>query len=125
MTSYSVLGINNTFQTDNDFYKAIRNQAFGKTEVSFYNIHYPLSYFYFSWSDGYLFINFHNTLTNRSQYICLNKKNLSYSLFTELKQSILEYYLITLYCFPFPPRKTFWQKVRDLIRRRVFGICEE
>lgn len=122
MTEYCIWGTTEPFKTTNAFHTAVRNQAFGKNEnYSFYSKHYPSSYFNFTWSGGYLVLNFYNVRTNREEHINTWKKNLSYSLFTELLESKIGYYLSSLNEFPESPKEeTFMQVVWEVVKW-IFG----
>lgn len=122
MTEYCIWGSTEPFKTKNEFHTAVRNQAFGKNEYSsFYCRNYPSSYFNFSWSGGYLVLNFYNVKTNREAHINTGKKNLSYSLFTELLESKIGYYLSSLNEIPQPPKKnTFWKVLWTIIKWSVY-----
>ena len=122
MTNYCTWGTTEPFKTLNDFFKAVRNQAFGKTEDFFYNNKYPLSYFYFTWLNGYLVLNFYNTKTNLDKRIYLQTKTLSYSLFTKLLDGDIRQYLPALYEYPQPPQKekTTFLQVLWLIIKWIF-----
>ncbi|MBQ8069691.1 MAG: hypothetical protein IJ202_02435 [Bacteroidales bacterium] len=122
MTEYCIWGTNEPFKTTNAFHTAVRNQAFGKSENnSFYSRNYPSSYFNFSWSGGYLVLNFYNVRTNREEHINTWKKNLSYSLFTELLESKIGYYLSSLNEFPEPPKEETSMSVLWEIVKWIFG----
>ncbi len=103
MTEYRIFGTTELFETNHDFFKEVRNQAFGKREISFCNEKYPSSYFNFTWSGGYLVLNFYNEKTHREAHIETQKKTLSYSLFTELLERTILYYLSIVH------EKTFCQ----------------
>lgn len=106
MTTYCIWGTTHPFQSLNDFFKAVRNQAFGKSEHFFYDRNLPDSYFYFTWRDGYLVLNFYNIKTNREAHFDTGKKTLSYSLFTNLLEWRIGYYLSDLNEYPKPTRKS-------------------
>ena len=116
MTTYCIWGKTEPFNSLNDFFKAVRNQAFGKSEQFFYDRNLPHSYFYFTWRDGYLVLNFYNVKTNREAHYNTEKKTLSYSLFTNLLEWRVGYYLSNLYECPKPTRKSFWQVFWSIIK---------
>lgn len=108
MTQYCIWGTTKPFQSLNDFFKAVRNQAFGKSEHSFYDSNLPDSYFNFTWNGGYLVLNFYNVKTNREAHFDTGKKTLSYSLFTNLLEWRIGHYLSELNEYPEPPKETPW-----------------
>ena len=117
MTEYCIWGTTEPFKTKNAFHAAVRSQAFGKNEHnSFYSRKYPSSYFNFSWSGGYLVLNFYNVRTNREAHVNTWKKNLSYSLFTELLESKIRYYISSLNEVPQSQKITFWQVLWSIIK---------
>jgi hypothetical protein len=117
MKEYCIWGTTKPFKTKNDFFKAVRNQAFGKTEDNFCDIEYPHSYFSFAWSGGYLVINFYNTQTGRTECYHTRKKTLSYSYFTELLDGTIGYMLPSLYKYPTGPDKNgFWEIVWSIFK---------
>lgn len=122
MTEYCIWGTTEPFKTKNAFHTAARNQAFGKNEDNyFYSRNYPFSYFNFSWSGGYLVLNFYNVKTNREAHINTWKKTLSYSLFTELLENKIGYYLSSLNEIPQPQKKiTFWKVLWTIIKWSVY-----
>lgn len=126
MTDYFIWGTFERFKTDSDFHKALKHQALGKNEsdVFFYNMYFPLYYFYFSWSpDGYLVLCLHNTQTKMEHHVNLNKRDFSFALFQEIKQKYLEYYLPRLSQFttpPKPPKKSIFRRILDSLLDRLF-----
>lgn len=116
MTQYCIWGTTEPFKTLNDFFKAVRNQTFGKTEQFFYDRSFPHSYFYFTWRGGYLVLNFYNVKTNREAHFDTGKRTLSYSLFTNLLEGRVGYYLSNLNEYPEPPRNTFWRVFWSIIK---------
>ena len=84
MTKYCILGQAEPFKTNNAFYHALKDQIVEKNDNSFYNTDYPLSYFNFSWSNGYMVLNIYNSQTNREEHIALNRKTFQYCNFSSI-----------------------------------------
>ena len=124
MTNYCILGTTKPFNTENDFFKALKDQIKGKTTYFFYNLNYPSSYFKFSWSKGYLVIDFYNTKTNREEHLHIGRKDFSYSTFAELMEEKIPYNLSILnkppQPQPQPTRKTFLQ-ILWIVIKWIFG----
>ena len=123
MTKYCILGQAEPFKTNNDFYKALKDQIVEKNDYSFYNADYPLSHFNFSWSNGYLVLNIYNTKTNREEHIALNRKTFQYCNFSSILENELSFYLPELYNYPEypePERTTIWKVLWTIIKWSVY-----
>ncbi len=123
MTKYCILGQAEPFKTNNDLYHALKDQIVEKNEYSFYNTDYPLSYFNFSWSNGYLVLNIYNSKTNREEHIELKRKTFQYCNFSSILEKELPCYLPELYNYPEypePERTTFWKVLWTIIKWSVY-----
>lgn len=123
MTKYCILGQVEPFKTNNDLYHALKDQIVEKNDYSFYNSDYPLSYFNFSWSNGYLVLNIYNSKTNREEHIALKRKTFQYCNFSSILENELAHYLPELDKYPEypkPERTTFWKVLWTIIKWSVY-----